>query len=173
MYNEKITEMFTQAIHDEFTSAIIYFKMGYAIRGLTATKVADEIIGHAKEEFDHAGQVIEYCANHGIDADLEYSIDEERINNSPTDVEGVIKETQNLETGAIELYNKIAQFAEDNRDYETREFATDLMIIEQGHFDDVALFTNQTRGFLNGISAMPIDRDSSNDKDAMIVAIPS
>ena len=173
MYQEQLIALFSKTIHDEFTSAIIYLKMANTLRGVDAAPIAKELTDHAKEEFDHGNMVIEFCAKHGVDGDLLYAVDLERINNSPEDLAGIVKETQEHEKDAIETYNKIAHLAQENNDLETRKFAQKIMLIEQEHFDDIAKFTDQTRGFMSGIAAMPVDVTHGGDsEESDIIAVP-
>jgi ferritin len=172
MYQEQLIAMFSKALHDEFTSAIIYLKMANSLRGVDAAPVSAELITHGKEEFNHGNMIINFCANHGVDGDLAYTVDMSKINNAPDTLVAVIKETQDLEQDAIELYNKIAKLAQANGDLETKKFAQGLMLVEQEHFDDLAKYTNQTRGFMSGLAAMPIDVTIDNDDEADIIAVP-
>ena len=164
MYNEKVLAILTKALKDEYTSSLIYTKMGNAVRGLNSTELASELLKHADEEFGHAKEIVDYLAKHGMDGDIVYDVDLDRINEDLDTIEIIVRVTQDLEKDAIETYHTLLQLAKEKGDVETCKFAKHLMIAEMGHFDDLARFTQQTRGFMTGAAAIPVDSDWAEDR---------
>jgi len=171
MYEDRLIEMFSKAINDEYTSVIIYTKMASFLRGVDAMPIAKELLEHADEEHIHAKKIVDYVSKHGLESELEYCVDFEEINNCPQDLQGVVEKTQDLEQEAIEHYRKMAECAKGQNDIETYHFVKGLMEDEIEHFDDIAAYTQETRGFLTGVGAVPINDEIAEDKYSDIINI--
>lgn len=150
-YKSEMISIFNKAIRDELGSAISYKAMAEKISGAGNSKLREELAEHGVEEFEHFNELIEYAATHGILNELTIDIDESVIVNAPSDVQGMIDFSQNLETLAISDYTAAAKLAHKNGDFETFEFFRDLSSDEEGHYDDIAVYTGKTRSFGGGI----------------------
>lgn len=157
MYEKQMTDLISKNIKDELTAVLIYVKMANSFAGTNAqSDVSGHLLEHADDEYGHFKSLVEYAYNHSVGDDVVIDIDLEAVKSAPTDMAGAIAKAQELETGAIASYKAMAKLAFENEDYETHEFAVDIMNDEMGHFDDFALYDGNTRGFLTGVAAKPI-----------------
>lgn len=146
-YNKRMIEIFNKAVKDELGAAISYKAMSEKVFGAGNNKLREELAQHGVEEYEHFNELIAYAATHGILESLNIDIDESVISDAPADVKGMIKFSQDLELNAVKDYREASAYAFDNGDIETYEFFADLASDEEGHYDDVAVYTGKTRGF--------------------------
>ena len=146
-YKNQMIEIFNKAIRDELSASISYKAMAEKIYGAGNSKLKEELIQHGNEEHEHFNELITYAASHGILKDLVISIDEKVISNAPSNVKGIINFSQNLELEAIKDYRNASKLAFENGDMETHGFFAELAGDEEGHYDDVSVYTGKTREF--------------------------
>jgi len=140
--------MIEKSIKDELSAVISYVIMANVLEGTDAEgDVSAHLLEHADDEYVHFKELIAYANNHGVLDKIKIEIDSELVNNLPSELEDVVELTQELETGAIELYNEMANVALDARDFETYDFAKDAMTDEMGHFDDFSIWSGDVRSF--------------------------
>jgi len=147
IYKSQMIEIFKKAIKDELSASISYKAMAEKVIGAGNSKFKEELLDHGKEEFEHFQELIEYAATHGILSELPLVLDEEVIKNAPSETQAIITFTQNLEKEAIFDYTKASKLARDNDDIETFSFFKELTKDEQSHFDDIVIYTGETRQF--------------------------
>jgi ferritin len=139
MYKEQLEKMLAKVLNDEISTSIVYKAMSeYA----TNSKIAEELIDHSKDEFEHFNEIISFCINHGLDPVIELT---EYTNDYPDTDKEILDFTQNLEQTAINDYRSIVLLARSNDDVETEAFFTEIMNDEIEHFDDLAPLAKETR----------------------------
>lgn len=156
MYKDKLIALFNKALRDEYTAVLIYDKMSGFLKGIKGSEIAKELIAHSAEEHAHAQKISNFMSIHGLEGGVVFTIDQDRVSNSPEDLDGIIEETQDLETEAAELYSEIVGLARENGDVETCSFAKSILKDELEHFDDIAVITGESRPFKSVIVARPL-----------------
>ena len=138
---------FQKAMRDEISASIVYIKMAQSLSGFQGSKVADELLEHSKEEFEHYNELIDFATKHGFVDQLDYTIiDMDVIKNAPMkDINAIMLYTQELEQTAISDYNELGKMAEEAESEEARKLFFEIMGDEQEHFDDLAVWLDQTR----------------------------
>lgn len=142
MYEQQVVELINKALKDELSAASSYSCMSQITENGT---LAQELMTHASEEFNHYNQIIGFIYAHGLESKVNFSFDLEVANQFPSDTYSIIEFTQRLETEAMEDYRKIALLARENNDLETEAFFMGLMASEQTHFDDLARYNGGRR----------------------------
>ena len=139
-YEEVMIGIFNKALRDELEASINYKIMAEQIVGPGINAIKQELLDHSKEEFEHFNQFVSYASDHDFLERVEFSIRTEMVNpkDLPTNVDGIVEFTQNLEMDAYNDYKNAAVIAEEEGDMETRMFFEELMKDEMGHYDDVS-----------------------------------
>jgi len=141
-YEEKLINLFNKVLKDEISASVLYRILA---NKSSSPKLQEELTKHAEEEYTHFNKLIDYISNHGLLESVNYSLDQEIINNTSCESLVILNIVQELEKIAIEDYKFGALLARDNKDIETESFFLDLMKEEQQHFDDLALLNGQKR----------------------------
>lgn len=160
-------ELYQKTLTDELTAVLAYHKMAQSLFiGLDEQRVAEHLIEHADEEYQHHKELQDFAQRHGFQKKLDFSkINQEIFNNAPTgNAMQAMMYHQELETGAIADYQALALYGEENNSPEVYEFFRELMMDEMTHFDDIADWTGQSREC--GIpmnSDIPMNPESDDD----------
>jgi len=144
--NEFMTK-FQKAMRDEISAAIVYIKMANSLKGFQGSKIAEELLEHSAEEFEHYNELVSFAAKHGLTTMLDFNdIDMDVIKNAPlNDDTAVLTYTQELEATAISDYKKLVELATEEKSEEAKKFFSEIMSDEINHFDELAEWTGQTR----------------------------
>ena len=137
-YKKKMTEIFQKAVKDELSAASIYYLVAAKITGFEEAEIAEELQKHAKEEYEHFTELIDYAYTHGIELEIGLNYTQDY----PTKLEDVIKWKQDLETEAMNDYLNAAKLAEAEGDMLTVEFFRELAQDERKHLDDLLKYTD-------------------------------
>ena len=77
-------ELFQKAVQDELTASIVYIKMAKSLKGFDGTVVAEHLVEHADEEYEHYKKLIDFAEKHGYIDQIDFTkIDKDVINNAP------------------------------------------------------------------------------------------
>ena len=156
-YEDCMAAHISKGIEGELSSIISYVKMANDCTGGKAeSEVAEELLEHAKEEYEHFTELVAYAAKHGIEDKLVYNIDRSFFEGTPKDMAGIIAKNQELEQKAMNDYENMYKCAQKFGDVESMHFAKDIMMDEMEHFDDFSQFDGKPRGFVTGLAAKPV-----------------
>jgi bacterioferritin (cytochrome b1) len=142
-YPAFVKKSFNKFLRDEISAATSYIRLA---QNLKDKEYQEELLEHAKEEFEHYQELIEFAYNHGFGDQLIIVFDNDVVNPSDcSDDTQILQFVQNLEMKAIKDYKLMACLAMKFKDLETHQFFMELMKDEQDHFDDFANKLGQHR----------------------------
>jgi len=153
-YEEILNEKISKLMTDEISAAAMYIEAAQYINDVA---LADEIRTHAKEEYTHFGQLMDFATQHNLKTN--YDFDRTVIKNVPKNTKSLVHIIQTLEKKAIANYREIALLARQNNDLEGETLFLELMRKEMEHFDDVAQVTGETRKLGEGFEKFKKFRD--------------
>lgn len=143
-YSKRIVEIFQKAIRDELTASAVYQKASAMLSGPGSDEIKEHLQEHAKEEYQHYSEFIDYASRHNFLNDLNIILDQNSLNPKGNDYE-IVKFTQDLEMIAAQDYKNAADFCFKHNDTETYEFFKEKLADEIRHFDEDAYYLNQKR----------------------------
>ena len=143
-YAKQLIAIFNKAVRDELSACSVYRIIGNKLKGPDTDEIRDHLFEHAKEEYGHYTELIDYASKHNFLQDIKVQLDN-TVFNANGDNNALVLSTQNLETKAAQDYRNASILASKNNDIETHEFFTELMKDELKHFDENAYFLGQSR----------------------------
>jgi len=149
-YEAQMVQIFNKAVRDEIEASVGYRVMAESIQG-TGVLIKKELSEHSVEEFEHFNQLIIYASNHGFLQKLDYNTRGTFMTPQelPTNLEGIVQFTQDLEKEAYTDYKAAAELANSVGDSETRLFFETLMQEELKHYDHISDHDENSKRSLN------------------------
>jgi len=146
-YEETITRSISQRLTDEISAATFYLE---ATRYIDDLEVIEELKEHAKDEFRHFQELMDFAGAH--DLDVSYAFDPEVVNFKGETSKNYIEFIQGLEQKAIDDYKEMCAYAKEHKDPEAMELFKKIMQEEMEHFDDISPKLQQKRPLLGETS---------------------
>lgn len=137
---EKIVYMLDTAAASEILAVIQYKMAAAVVVGNTAQDVADHLLEHAQQELEHWSMLIKRIVELGFTpaTDLDAIVHNKftsYLNPSDRSPEAIIDQTIESESGAIQMYNSIAEYVKD-KDSVTYDLVVSILAQEQEHERD-------------------------------------
>lgn len=147
-YKDKMIKIFQKAIKDELSACSYYVHIAQKLEGFEGAELQEDFLKHAKEEYEHFNELLQYAADHGIIDNLEIGLFnyEKEHPVEIKDINAVIDWKQNLEKGAMEDYLRAAEVAYERGDIMTRRFFEHMAEDERRHLDDLQKYKKLKRG---------------------------
>src|SRR4029453_16156937 len=133
---DELISMLTRAYWMEIETVMSYISNSINPDGVRAQEIIESLEEDVQEELGHArrfGQRIKELYG-VVPGSLDFQAEQSYLQppDEQTDIVHVIKGVIEAETGAIEFYNQIIEFA-DGRDLVTQDMVIDILRDEEGH----------------------------------------
>jgi len=156
-FNEKLKCFIQKSIVDELSAAAMYIKASNLITGLGSKEVSEELIEHAKEEFEHYMELMKFASARGFASDLKICLDDEVVDYFISyDTKTVVSKIQKMELDAAREYKMMVKCSMRHGDIEAARFFKELMSDELEHFDDLSYVNGDSRPELDNFGPADI-----------------
>lgn len=133
---EELISLLTRAYWMEIETVMSYMANSINPDGVRAQEIIESLQQDIQEELDHAKRFGERIKQlYGVvPGSMDFAPEQKYLQppESQTDITHVIRGVIEAETGAIEHYNKIIDFA-DGLDYVTQDMVIEILADEEGH----------------------------------------
>jgi len=140
-YKNDMIKIFNKAIQDELSACSVYYLIASQLTGFEEVEIAEEFQKHAKEEYEHFTELLDYASNHGIEGYLNLNL-MPYTQQYPVELQAVIDWKQNLEKESMNDYLAAAKLAEEKGDVLTMDFFKELAKDKSNHINDLLKFTD-------------------------------